>query len=100
MSESFLETPTPNRRWSEAVVEQTFRCIVNHDGLANRHNARLGYDWCPFDDGYAVGGVKVWLNFGTPEQVLLYTIERKPDRNMKADLIDGFKDVRKLLMLL
>jgi hypothetical protein len=100
MSDQFFETPTPNCRWSEAVVEQTFRCIVNHDGLATRHKVRLGYDWCQLDYGYVVGGVKVWLNFGTPEQVLLYTVERKPDRNTKVDLIDGFKDVRKLLLLL
>jgi hypothetical protein len=32
--------------------------------------------------------------------VLLYTIERSPDKNMKAELIEGFKQVRKLLMLL
>jgi hypothetical protein len=100
MSESFLETPTPSRQWSESVVNQTFRAIVNGDGLATRHGVKLEYLWSPFDDGYAVGGVRVWLAFGTPEAVMLHAIERNPDSNLKADLIDGFKTVRKLLMLL
>jgi hypothetical protein len=98
MNESFLETPTPSRQWSEGVIDQAFRCIVNHDGLATRHNVKLDYFWCPDN---SASEVRVWLNYpGNSNAVLLYTIERSPDKNMKAELIEGFKQVRKLLMLL
>lgn len=98
MNDGFLETPVAGRRWSEDVIDHTFRCIVNHDGLATRHNVKLDYFWRPDN---SVGEVRVWLNYpGNPNAVLLRTIERSLDKNMKTELISGFNQVRKLLMLL
>jgi hypothetical protein len=89
-------TPT-TRHWSELVVRQLFQTIVNHDGLAFRHNVKMECYWC-YEN--VLGGVKIWINPGTPDAMLLATVVRDPDRNMKAELISEFKTVRKLVMLL
>lgn len=98
---SFLESPTPSRRWGESIVLQLWRLVVDHDRLATRKGVGIDLSWGLDETKGAVWVSEVKVILAYPSHTVLRTITRPDmDTPIRETLLREFKLVRNMIQLL